>query len=561
MAELLDALGKPALPYLNGGSGEHSGEPYLTFPTYDLPQPNEVLPAVIVSLPQLLNPDGGSWTKTGNNDYIARRSDGSLLQITPDIYIFSQWASITRYLADLGINNAVENPYQSVQQDDGSPGLNEPQPASVYGNGTSGFMINWLGCRCSWPVTQMMWYQALGCQLHSWAAVVVAVLTLFLEIALLDGLLTGLVRQAPHKTRKYSIENTQNQARDDPIGYVWQNTEAIVLPLVILLLVIGTAFGNSPVGTQYIQSHALLRIQLRSLASRYEGQTYAYCTLVFWCVVTTVKGVIVPAYIVVAIPAIIVIGSSGTALQATLPRSFRYRPHTAPAPHSTAPEGRDMPRPTPPPLHPCPLSARLMAATPAAGRHHRLPHLPLHPRLFAVRLLHRLLRRLPRLLHAQHAPLRRAVRVRGGGARAGHTAEYDVRLPVVDARRLRPARRPHAVHPLDPPPLGRAHLRLLLRDLLAGEHARREALPRHVPRHVLVTDSVGRALRRRISAAPRRDLGCMPRRSRRGRQVGQQSNGSSLFSAARQAIPWCIDGPSVCPPHTGVPHRCGSTGR
>jgi len=315
MAELLDALGKPALPYLNGGSGEHSGEPYLTFPTYDLPQPNEVLPAVIVSLPQLLNPDGGSWTKTGKNDYIARRSDGSLLQITPDIYIFSQWASITRYLADLGINNAVENPYQSVQQDDGSPGLNEPQPASVYGNGTSGFMINWLGCRCSWPVTQMMWYQALGCQLHSWAAVVVAVLTLFLEIALLDGLLTGLVRQAPHKTRKYSIENTQNQARDDPIGYVWQNTEAIVLPLVILLLVIGTAFGNSPVGTQYIQSHALLRIQLRSLASRYEGQTYAYCTLVFWCVVTTVKGVIVPAYIVVAIPAIIVIGSSGTALQ------------------------------------------------------------------------------------------------------------------------------------------------------------------------------------------------------------------------------------------------------
>jgi len=160
-----------------------------------------------------------------------------------------------------------------------------------------------------------MWYQALGCQLHSWAAVVVAVLTLFLEIALLDSLLTGLVRQAPHKTRKYSIENTQNQAHDDPIGYVWQNTEAIVLPLVILLLVIGTAFGNNPVGTWYNQSQTLLRIQLRSLASRYEGQTYAYCTLVFWCVLTTIKGVIVPAYIVVAIPAIIVIGSSGTALQ------------------------------------------------------------------------------------------------------------------------------------------------------------------------------------------------------------------------------------------------------
>mmetsp|Transcript_39309 Transcript_39309/g.123991 ORF Transcript_39309/g.123991 Transcript_39309/m.123991 type:complete len:244 (-) Transcript_39309:73-804(-) len=75
---------------------------------------------------------------------------------------------------------------------------------------------------------------------------------------------------------------------------------------------------------------------------------------------------------------------------------------------------------------------------------------------------------MPRLLHAQHAPLLRALHIRGGRARAGNTAEYDVRLPVVDPRRLRPAHRPHAVHPLDPLPLGRAHLRLLLRDLLAG---------------------------------------------------------------------------------------------
>ena len=29
-----------------------------------------------------------------------------------------------------------------------------------------------------------------------------------------------------------------------------------------------------------------LRILLRSLASRYEGQTYAYCTVVFWGILT-----------------------------------------------------------------------------------------------------------------------------------------------------------------------------------------------------------------------------------------------------------------------------------
>jgi len=286
---------------------------FLEFPYYDLPLSNEVLPLPLV--------DPGAYFAAGFEkdglDIFTVSKDGKLFVTSyPDIYSFALWASISRYFAVLGINQAAEVPFQAVAQDDGTPGANEPQPVSVYGSSNGdGFMMLWLGCRCSWPVTQLMWYQALGCQLHSWAAVVVAVLTLFLEIALLDSLLTGLVRQAPHKTRKYSIENTQNQAHDDPIGYVWQNTEAIVLPLVILLLVIGTAFGNNPVGTWYNQSQTLLRIQLRSLASRYEGQTYAYCTLVFWCVLTTIKGVIVPAYIVVAIPAIIVIGSSGTALQ------------------------------------------------------------------------------------------------------------------------------------------------------------------------------------------------------------------------------------------------------
>ena len=116
--------------------------------------------------------------------------DGKLFVASyPDIYSFAMWASISE---------AAEVPFQAVAQEDGTPGANEPQPVSVYGSSNGdGFMMMWLGCRCSWPVTQLMWYQALGCQLPSWwAAVVVAVLTLILQIMLLDGFLSQMVGQA-----------------------------------------------------------------------------------------------------------------------------------------------------------------------------------------------------------------------------------------------------------------------------------------------------------------------------------------------------------------------------
>jgi len=113
-------------------------------------------------------------------------NDGKLfVTIHQSIYCFALWASISRYFAVRGINQAAEVPFQAVAQDDGTPGYNEPQPVSVYGSSNGdGFMMLWLGCRCSWPVTQLMWYQALGCQLQTWVAVVV------------DGFLSQMVAQA-----------------------------------------------------------------------------------------------------------------------------------------------------------------------------------------------------------------------------------------------------------------------------------------------------------------------------------------------------------------------------
>ena len=167
---------------------------FLEFPYYDLPLSNEVLPYLLVDPGALF---AAGFEKDGL-DIFPVSKDGKLFVTTnPDIYSFALWASISRYFAAAGINQAAEVPFQAVAQDDRTPGANEPQPVSVYGSSNGdGFMMLWLGCRCSWPVTQLMWYQALGCQLQTWVAVVVAVLTLFLQIMLLDGFLSQMVGQA-----------------------------------------------------------------------------------------------------------------------------------------------------------------------------------------------------------------------------------------------------------------------------------------------------------------------------------------------------------------------------
>jgi len=57
-----------------------------------------------------------------------------------------------------------------------------------------------------------------------------------------------------------------------------------------------------------------LRILLRSLASRYEGQTYAYCTVVFWGILTELLSVVVISYFALVTAILISAESTGNAL-------------------------------------------------------------------------------------------------------------------------------------------------------------------------------------------------------------------------------------------------------
>jgi len=56
------------------------------------------------------------------------------------------------------------------------PGSNAPQPVQVPfpGSSRSDVLFSWLGCRCSWPVTQLCWYTCIACNIHQWLAVFVA---------------------------------------------------------------------------------------------------------------------------------------------------------------------------------------------------------------------------------------------------------------------------------------------------------------------------------------------------------------------------------------------------
>ena len=70
-------------------------------------------------------------------------------------------------------------------------GKNAPQslPVPWVGHPRSGQSTDWLGCRCSWPVTQLCYKLCLSCNAHQAASVIWMPVVLLFELALLEGLL------------------------------------------------------------------------------------------------------------------------------------------------------------------------------------------------------------------------------------------------------------------------------------------------------------------------------------------------------------------------------------
>lgn len=67
---------------------------------------------------------------------------------------------------------------------------NAPRPIFVPWLGASRSAITqpWLGCRCSWPCTQMCYWNCISCGIHQYVAIVWQTITLAFEYFLLDGI-------------------------------------------------------------------------------------------------------------------------------------------------------------------------------------------------------------------------------------------------------------------------------------------------------------------------------------------------------------------------------------
>jgi hypothetical protein len=241
-------------------------------------------------------------------------------------------------------SESVRVQFEAVEQDDGSRGINEPIPTNIYntppprlvdegdedaltlngggldradrddlnrenkddlrrdrggfgrGYGDDAiydtwdtFFAPWLGCRCSWPVTQLCWYLCYGAQLAQWFAFTFTVLTLIFQLAILDAMVeANFLAIIPRITTwsEWWYADTPWVPR-----VVW-----MVGKLFVFWFVVG--IGENSGTSRGFLAPAQLRSLLATMANRHEGQTYAYCTVIVWTVVIEMETVALLAYLV-----------------------------------------------------------------------------------------------------------------------------------------------------------------------------------------------------------------------------------------------------------------------
>jgi hypothetical protein len=127
----------------------------------------------------------------------------------PDLYVswttksMFKWAimlSVSRKLSDRAIQtvSGFNNPEQPLPfEATWEPGLtsesvtsNAPQETWVpwVGESRSGIAMPWLGCRCSWPCTQLCWWNCIACGCYQHGAILWSIITLYFEFIILDAM-------------------------------------------------------------------------------------------------------------------------------------------------------------------------------------------------------------------------------------------------------------------------------------------------------------------------------------------------------------------------------------
>jgi len=175
------------------------------------------------------------------------------------------------------------------------PGSNAPQHVRVPfpGSSRSDVLFSWLGCRCSWPVTQLCWYTCIACNIHQGLAVFVATFTqvwiaTFLESFVVQDFIMAVPDAYNQGTWIHLLSD------DTPsVLRVAKVLTYVSLPFwVIGFIMWGDGLGQY--GNKYDFWFAT-RILLRSMGSRPEANSYGFCATVWLAALCEVQSVIIPA--------------------------------------------------------------------------------------------------------------------------------------------------------------------------------------------------------------------------------------------------------------------------
>eukprot|EP00967_Tisochrysis_lutea_P083057 scaffold115231_cov38-Tisochrysis_lutea.AAC.1 len=140
-------------------------------------------------------------------DFLLSEEAVKFVESNPELYIswstrsMFKWAiglTISRRLSDMalkhvtGFNSSTQAlPFEATWDEGPQPDTsNAPHLTWVpwIGASRSNIQMPWLGCRCSWPCTQLCWWNCIACGCYQHVAIIWCIITLYFEFILLDAM-------------------------------------------------------------------------------------------------------------------------------------------------------------------------------------------------------------------------------------------------------------------------------------------------------------------------------------------------------------------------------------
>jgi len=255
-------------------------------------------------------------------DFLLSEEAVKFVESNPELYIswstrsMFKWAiglTISRRLSDMalkhvtGFNSSTQAlPFEATWDEGPQPDTsNAPHLTWVpwIGASRSNIQMPWLGCRCSWPCTQLCWWNCIACGCYQHVAIIWCIITLYFEFILLDAMVVqDFIAKVPDRITSWDDYATLQKPLSSKIAIIFIY---LIFPWFVVGYLWGRSIDRAGNLNSYFPSLYQARIMLRSVAARYEGNGYGFCTVIFWAILLEIHTVIIPAYLPFITPAIV----------------------------------------------------------------------------------------------------------------------------------------------------------------------------------------------------------------------------------------------------------------